>query len=157
MMMVVVVVVINNECVQLSCRQRECYLHCWKLLKSSQTRVQLQRRTFHWCPLLDIHWPLNWQPHRTTVFLLKLVMPISHLNNISTCINVLEIFITHDVIIVLTLYTFSVQTFLNLRKLRCGRAKNSPTSQLLKSIKFYLAYKRRWNHWINLLNFILKF
>jgi len=60
-----------------------------------------------------------------------------------------EINITHNVIgsnlvlIVLTIYTFLMHTFLNARKSLGGHARYNETSPFLKSIKFYLLRKRR--------------
>jgi len=61
-----------------------------------------------------------------------------------------KIYVTQDIIssnpvlIVLTLYRFSVQTLLNARESLSGHSENSVTSQLLKSVKFYLTEKRIW-------------
>ena len=59
----------------------------------------------------------------------------------------LQIYVTYDIIssnpvlTILTLSRFSVQKFLNVRKSLVSHAKKCVISQLLKSIKFCLAYK----------------
>ena len=64
-----------------------------------------------------------------------------------------ELYVTHDVIrsnlvlIVFTLHRSLLQTFLNVQKSLSSHAKISLTSQLFKSVKFYLARKCRGKRW----------